>query len=67
MFSKVDISDSTKEATVENTLSKNLYLKLVTHFKLHSSRLKSMCSWILVHLLPFMQLATHFLLDLQEK
>ena len=38
------------------------YLNLFTNFKLHSSRLKLRCSWILVHLLPFMQLTTFFLL-----
>lgn len=38
------------------------YMNLVTNFKRHSNRLKLTCSWNLVHLLPYMQLATFFLL-----
>lgn len=56
MFLKVYVSDITKEAIIETMLSNNF----VTNFKWHSSRLKLKCSWILVHLLPFMQLVTFF-------
>lgn len=63
MFPKVHTSDITKEATMETMLSNTFdYLNLVTNFKWHASRLKLRCSWILIHLLPFMQLATFFLL-----
>lgn len=68
MFPKAHTCDVTKEATMENKLSNNFdYLNFVTNFKWHSSRLKLRCSWILVNLPPFMQLATFFLLRLARQ
>lgn len=61
MFPKVRASDINNESTMETLLSNNFdYLNLVTNFNWHSSRLKLRCSWILVRLLPFKQLATFF-------